>query len=251
VTTDRLVELGRMHELQRQFLRSVSHNLRTPLTTISLVADDLADPDAPSTPAHRERQVRVIRTQARRLERMVAHLITVSHLDAGRLRVERDVVAIEPLVRRVWAALDSERPLEVDDASGEHIVVGDREAIEQILWILLDNAVRYAPSGPILVSLVAEPPTRTVPSSASPVEGPRIRIEVADRGPGVADPERRNIFRRFWSGAAGRGQGGTGIGLDIARRLSRAMGGSLRYRAGDPVGAVFVLILPAEHARPD
>ena len=59
------------------------------------------------------------------------------------------------------------------------------------------------------------------------------------------------IFQRFWSGPPGRSRGGTGIGLDIARRLARAMAGSLRYDASRPVGATFVLTLPAEVARPD
>jgi two-component system sensor histidine kinase KdpD len=240
-----------MNEFQRQFLRSVSHNLQTPITTISLVADDLADPTADPTPSYRERQIRVVRTQARRLEHLVAQLITVSRLDAGRLHLERDVVAIEPLVRRVWAALDSERALAFSDEAPDRIVVGDRDALEQILWILFDNAVRYAPTGRVGVTIAADDVGGMAEADGGPVRPPRIRIDVADEGPGIPESEQRNIFRRFWSGSAGRGQGGTGIGLDIARRLSRAMGGSLRYEPGRPNGAVFVLTLPAELARPD
>ena len=172
---------------------------------------------------------------------MVAQLITVSRLDAGRLQLERDAVAIAPLARRVWAALDADRPLDVAEDAGELIALGDRDAIEQILWILLDNAMRYAPTGPIRVATVAEPLA----------DGPGLRIEVHDAGPGVPEDERRHIFQRFWSGSAGRAGGGTGIGLDIARRLARAMAGSLRYEAGRPVGATFVLTLPADVARPD
>ena len=70
-------------------------------------------------------------------------------------------------------------------------------------------------------------------------------------GPGVPEEDRRRIFQRFWSGSADGTRGGTGIGLDIARRLARAMAGSLRYEAGRPVGATFVLTLPADVARPD
>lgn len=240
-TTDRLERLGRLNDLQREFLRSVSHNLQTPLTTISLVADDLVENDPSASPEVRTRQVRAIRAQAARLERLVAQIITVSRLDAGRLHLERDAVAIAPLVRRVWSSLDSGRDLRIEADAGDLLALGDRESIEQIVWILLDNAVRYAPAGPIVARTSADEDGATT----------RIRIEIRDAGPGVPEGERRSIFRRFWSGAAGRSRGGTGIGLDIARRLARAMDGSLRFEPNEPFGSVFVLTLPAELALPD
>ncbi len=240
-TGEQLERLGRLNDLQREFLRSVSHNLQTPLTTISLAADDLADPGSRASAEVRARQAHAIQVQAHRLERLVAQLLTVSRLDAGRMHLERDAVAVGPLARRVWEELDADRPLTVSLDAGDLVAVGDREAIEQILWILLDNALRYAPTGPIAVV------TTTDPTS----DGPRVRIAVEDAGPGVAERDRRHIFRRFWSGAAGRAQGGTGIGLDIARRLARAMDGTLQYDAERAVGARFVLTLPADVARAD
>ena len=130
-TTERVERLGRLNDLQREFLRSVSHNLQTPLTTISLVADDLADPAARTSAEFRTRQVSAIQVQARRLEHLVAQLITISRLDAGLLHLERDVVTIGPLVRRVWSSLDTDRTLDVADGAGELVPLGDREAIEQ------------------------------------------------------------------------------------------------------------------------
>lgn len=243
-TSDRLVRLGHLNELQREFLRSVSHNLQTPLTTIVLLADDLAestDAGDPGSAQFAGRRVEAIRVEARRLERLVAQLLTVSRLDAGRVRLEREAVAIAPAIRRVWAGLGVDRPFELEDATHDLIAVGDRNAIEQILWILLDNAIRYAPDGPIQVR------TRAASSRGSPM----LQIEVEDRGPGVDEADRRHIFRRFWSGAAGRERGGTGIGLDIARRLARAMAGSVTYRPARPGGSLFVVTLPADIARPD
>jgi signal transduction histidine kinase len=241
VTSERVERLGRLNDLQREFLRSVSHNLQTPLTTITLVADDLADPSIAVTQDDRARRVRAIQVQARRLDRLVSQLITVSRLDAGRLELEHDAVTIAPIVRRVWSALDTDRTLDVADGAGDVVPLGDRGAIEQILWILLDNAVRYAPTGPIRVATSAEPAA----------DGPRVRIEVQDVGPGVPEADRRRIFQRFWSGSSDGTHGGTGIGLDIARRLARAMAGSLRYEAGRTPGATFVLTLPGDVARPD
>lgn len=238
---EQMARLGRRSELQREFLRSVSHNLQTPLATISLLADDLGQPDAVGSVDFVSTRATAIRTEADRLDRLVRQLLTVSRLDAGRVRLEQEPISVAPLIRRVWAELASKRALEVDDAATDLIAVGDRDAIEQIAWILLDNAIRYAPDGPIMV--------RTGRAGSS--NAPKITVAVEDHGPGIPAIERRNIFRRFWRGSAGQQRGGSGIGLDIARRLARAMGGSMSYRPGGTGGSTFVLTIPAEPAHRD
>jgi signal transduction histidine kinase len=250
-TEGRLERLDRVNQLQREFLRGVSHNLQTPLTTISLVAQDLAR--SGQVPAEfRAAQIQAIQSQTSRLEHLVAQLLTISRLDAGRLSLERDALAITPLVRRVWATLGVDRGIEVEERSGDLVPLGDREAIEQILWIVLDNAIRYAPDGPIRVVIVPVDGGAGTHADAADARAaePRTRIEIHDLGPGVPNAERQHIFRRFWRGAAGRTHHGTGIGLDVARRLARAMGGSLHHEPGTPTGSVFVLTLPAAVAIP-
>ncbi len=237
----RLGRLGRLNQLQREFVRSVSHNLQTPLTTISLLAEDLADPRVAADVGSRADRVGAIRTETTRLERLVSQLLTVSRLDAGRVQLESDPVAVGPVVRRVWDGFGADRAFTFEDEAPEHIALADRGAMEQILYILLDNALRYAPDGPIRVRAIGVGET----------EDRQLRIEVIDAGPGVTAADRPHIFKRFWSGAVSRQRGGTGIGLDIARRLARAMDATVAYRPGDVGGSVFSLTLPAEVARPD
>ncbi|MEA2536689.1 MAG: hypothetical protein QOF11_923 [Chloroflexota bacterium] len=233
-TLDRVDRLDRLTRLQSDFLRGVSHNLQAPLTNIVVVADELATAD--STDAHAREGVAVIRSQADRLARLVGQLLTLSRLEAGTLRVEAEPVAPEPIIRRVWASLGSDRPFEVDDRSSGMVAVADRAALEQVAWMLLDNALKYAPSGAIGVSL------------ESTDEDDRVAITVWDEGPGIVPEERARVFRRFERGSTSEGMDGTGLGLDVARGLIRAMGGSIRYVPARNGGAGFRFTVPGERS---
>jgi signal transduction histidine kinase/HAMP domain-containing protein len=234
-TLDRVDRLGRLTRLQGDFLRGVSHNLQAPLTNITVVADELAT--AEQTDAHAREGVAVIRGEADRLARLVGQLLTLSRLEAGTLRVEAEPVAPAPIIRRVWASLRSDRPFQLDDCSDGMVAVADRAALEQVAWMLLDNALKYAPSGSIGVTL-------------EPADGDRrIGITVWDEGPGIVPEERARVFRRFERGSTSEGMDGTGLGLDVARGLVRAMGGSIRYVPAPNGGAGFRFTVPGE--RPD
>jgi signal transduction histidine kinase/HAMP domain-containing protein len=233
-TLDRVDRLGRLTRLQGDFLRGVSHNLQAPLTNIVVVADELAT--AERTDAHAREGVAVIRAEADRLARLVGQLLTLSRLEAGTLRVEAEPVAPAPIIRRVWASLRSVRPFKLDDRSDGMVAVADRAALEQIAWMLLDNALKYAPSGAIGVSL-------------EPADGDeRIAITVWDEGPGIVPEERARVFRRFERGSTSEGLEGTGLGLDVARGLVRAMGGSIRYVPAPNGGAGFRFTVPGERS---
>ena len=233
-TLDRVDRLGRLTRLQGDFLRGVSHNLQAPLTNIAVVADELAT--AERTDAHAREGVAVIRTEADRLARLVGQLLTLSRLEAGTLRVEAEPVAPTPIIRRVWSSLQSDRPFQLDDRSDGMVAVADRAALEQVAWMLLDNALKYAPSGAIGVSL-------------EPADGrERIAITVWDEGPGIVPEERARVFRRFERGSTSEGMEGTGLGLDVARGLVRAMGGSIRYVPAPNGGAGFRFTVPGERS---
>ena len=231
---DRADRLGRLARLQGDFLRGVSHNLQAPLTNIVVVSDELAT--AEGTDAHAREGVRVIRAEADRLARLVGQLLTLSRLEAGTLRVEAEPVAPAPIIQRVWASLRSGRPFQLEDRSEGMVAVADRAALEQVAWMLLDNALKYAPSGDIVVSL--EPADRDE----------RIAITVWDTGPGIVPEERARVFRRFERGSTSEGLEGTGLGLDVARGLVRAMGGSIRYVPNPDGGAGFRFTVPAERS---
>ena len=224
----RAQRLGQANELQRQFVRGLGHNLQAPLARILMSSEDLASDGLADEP---RRLASEINADASRLSRVVGELMTATRLDAGVFVPEAEPFALVPAVTRAWHAIASDRELDLVDGSAGWLAMGDRDAVEQVLWILLDNAVRYAPGGPIHVAIRPE--------------GGAIEVRVRDEGPGIPRSERALVFRRFQRGSTARGHDGTGLGLDVARRLLRAMGGRIRYE-DDGGGATFVITLPAE-----
>lgn len=243
---DRARELGRLADLQADFMRGVSHNLQQPLTTIRLVADDVADSD----PARARDAAIHIRAESDRLARLVEQLLTMSRLEAGTIRVDAEPLAPGPLVRHTWESFRSSRRLSVDDRAPGVLAVADRACVEQILWILLDNAARYAPRGPLVVRIEPRSATALLGGPIVALDDPRlagsVAITVIDRGPGVPVDERDQVFQRFVRGSTSPGTDGTGLGLEVARGLARAMGGRLAYRETGSAGSAFELLLPAE-----
>ncbi len=244
---ERAAELERVNRMQGDFLRGVSHNLQTPLTRIEVAASELRDthPDDASV----ARDTRVIRAEGERLSRLVSQLLTLSRLEAQALAVAAEPMAIAPIVRRIAPAAVGRDVSVVDEAPGL-VPIADEAAVEQVLWMLLDNAARYAPEGPIRVRISPAPPDRSQgdPSAAAPDGGSRVAVAVEDSGPGVPPAERERIFSRFTRGSTAEDTDGTGLGLDVARGLVVAMGGTIRCEAAPGGGARFVFTLPAEDA---
>jgi signal transduction histidine kinase len=266
---ERADRLDRLNRLQRQFLRSISHNLKTPLATIGLALDDLED--VVGGDPYLARRAQAIRAEAARLGRLVEQVLTLSRLEAGTVDLSAEALVPADLVATVWRELDVERPFRIDDRSGRRPVLADRRSLEQIVWNLLDNAVRYAPTGTIEVRVDLRPApdaagapasadTVGAPASAGTAEapgtagtlvavGPRaaaeLEIAVLDEGPGVPSGERGRIFHRFTRGSTAGRQAGTGLGLSLARSLARLMGGDLVYvDRGPGSGACFLLRIP-------
>jgi signal transduction histidine kinase len=211
------------------FLRGVSHNLQTPLTSIRAYAEQLqkVQPD---------RRLGIIAEQTDRLSRMVRQLLTVTRLESGALKPRSEVVALGPRVRRAWEALAAEGvELRLDDASQGWLAVGDVDQLEQVLWALLDNAVKYGGRTPIEVGIDVD------------THGRRLRLTVADHGHGVSEQDRPRLFQRFARGAHEAADEGSGLGLYVSRELCRAMGGDLVLEPARPGrGAAFTVYLPGE-----
>ena len=217
-----------------EFLRGVSHNLQTPLTSIRAYVDQLR---AASNEAATDRRLQIVAEQADRLTRLVRQLLTVTRLEAGVLRPEVEVVAIGPRVRRAWEALNAARTgFELRDEARGWLAVADPDQLDQVLWALLDNAVKYGGSdGKVEVEIQAF-------DSAD-----RLNITIADHGPGVSAADRKRLFTRFTRGQAQAGGDGTGLGLYGSRQLLRGMGGELRLEpARKGLGAAFTISLPGE-----
>ena len=197
---------------------------------------------------------------------MVRQLLTVTRVDAGTLRPRLEVLALGPRVRRAWEALGAEEvELTLTDESAGWLAIADGGQVDQVLWALLDNAVKYGAGAPVTVTI----------APGSPGE---LRLTVADGGPGVDPDDRERLFGRFergsrgaavTSGVASGGVGstradggspatgggeagagdGSGLGLYVSRALCRAMGGDLELEPDAPDrGAAFTVLLPAEIA---
>ncbi len=227
----RLLELDAAKD---EFLRGVSHNLQTPLTSIRAYVDQLR---AGSDEAARDRRLQIVAEQADRLTRLVRQLLTVTRLEAGVLRPEVEVIAMATRVRRAWEALNAaDVVFELHDEAPGWLAVADPDQLDQVLWALLDNAVKYGGrDGKVEVAIRADD---TID---------RIHVTIADHGPGVSEADRTRLFTRFTRGATQASGDGTGLGLYVSRQLLQKMGGELLLEpAREGLGAAFTLSLPGE-----
>ena len=233
--------LDRMAGVQRDFLRAVTHDLQTPLTSIRMLATELAQ--HPQLQGEARESLALIEQQAERLRRMVSQLLVVSRLEAGVLVPRQDPFRVEPIVERAWEALHvTEHPFRTSSTGAPHLVVGDQDRFEQIVWAVLDNAVKYS-----------EPGTRvSVAFSTVPSEDGGLAAEVAvtDRGSGMDEATSAHAFEQFYRGPAAteRVPDGSGIGLYAARGLARAMGGDILLESVPDQGTTVRIRLPAEPA---
>ena len=213
------------------FLRGVSHNLQTPLTSIRAYAEQL-ELDRP------DQRLGIIAEQSERLSRMVRQLLTVTRLESGALHPRSEVVSLPTRVRKAWEALGAaDVPFEVDDRAPGWLAVADADQLDQVLWALLDNAVKYSDRAPVSVEIVVD-------ETAS-----RLRMTIADGGTGVAEDDRGRLFGRFVRGAERSPDDGSGLGLYVSRELCRAMNGELLLEPSvHGRGAAFSVHLPAESA---
>jgi signal transduction histidine kinase len=216
-------------EQKDDFFRGVSHNLQTPLARIRATAEGLLGESG-------DRRAAMIVEQSDRLSRMVRQLMTVTRLESGTLKPRADVLSVGVRARRAWDALAIPNvPFSLEDRSAGWLAVADVDALDQVIWALLDNAVKYGGGTAITATIDAEPETS------------RIRLTIGDQGPGVGDEDRERLFTRFARGTDEEAGTGSGLGLYVSRELCRAMNGDLVLEPAQPGrGATFCVSLPGE-----
>ena len=220
--------LRRSDALKTALLRAVSHDLRSPLTAILASADALASPGLTLEPEDRLALAETIRAEATRLDRVVEQLLDLSRLEAGAAEPHRELWHVDELVGQALAGLGAEATrVRLDIGSETPPVEVDAAQIERVLANLLENALRYSPSGSQVLLRVERGATE-------------LRIHVIDTGAGLPDEQREALFQPFRRGAAGHG---SGLGLAIARGFAEANGGRL-WAQDDPGGGHLVLSLP-------
>ena len=218
----------RFDEEKRDFVATISHELRTPMTGVYGAAQTLLRTDVELSATQRFDLLRLIAVQAERLSQIVDDLLLATSLDHHRLQISHEEVDVGRLVQRtleVLARTDVE--MTMSDAPR---VLGDPDRIQQILVNLLDNAFKYG-RPPVSVSVA--------------LAGDGLAVAVRDAGPGIPSDEQERIFERFYRSdpKQARAPGGTGLGLYIARELAERMGAKLEAHAVPSGGAEFVLTL--------
>jgi two-component system phosphate regulon sensor histidine kinase PhoR len=227
----------RLERLQSDFIATVSHELRTPLASIAGAAETMNREDIELDEETRTALFDVISHQSRRLASLVDDVLMVGRIGGTDVQAEPEPVDVLEVARQVidTAALNAPENIHVAVvALGETPRVrADRQMLQQVLTNLVDNAVKYSPSGG-RVDVTLEPRVRT------------MRISVADEGIGIGEADIDDIFSKFFRVDAGMasGIGGTGLGLYIVRELVERMQGTIRVQSRLRHGTTFVVELP-------
>ena len=228
--------LEEVAQMKSDFVSTVSHELRSPLTSIIGSLDTVNRPElAPPEPTSQQLLLSA-RRQAGRLQRLIEDLLVVSRIDRGAIPVHPETVPIKEMFDEVNRVVSIEPSMTVEPAN--LAVRADRDHFARILINLVENAAKYAPDS--TVELYAWQKSN------------RAMIAVVDHGPGIPDDKRESIFDRFTQldQSDTRSKGGTGLGLSIVKSLTEVMHGSVRVEATEGGGATFVIELPAEVSIP-
>jgi PAS domain S-box-containing protein len=231
VSAERIVE-----QMKSDFVSTVSHELRAPLTSIYGFAETLLRRDVLFGEPERQTFLGYIASEAQRLTAIADTLLSVARLEAGDLQVELVPTDLRTVVSEVVTNIR-----QTSDVNGHRFVLhlpdeplaasADREKLSQILTNLLDNAVKYSPDGG---TVTVEAHRRTE----------HVEVRVVDEGHGIPEAERERIFSKFHRTESARGSGGAGLGLFIARGLVAAMGGRIWVDSAEGGGSSFAFELP-------
>src|SRR5579884_2398975 len=235
ISSDRLVE-----QMKSDFVSTVSHELRTPLTSIYGFAETLLRQDVLFGEEERRTFLGYIASESQRLTAIVDALLNVARLDTGDLQVNLAPTDVADVVGELvesaqTGSTNGHHRFQVELPEEPVAATADRDKLRQVFSILLDNALRYSPDGGTVTVGVER-------------KHDRVEVSVADEGIGIPQADQEQIFRKFYRGTDAEsrvGQGGTGLGLFIARGLVTAMGGRIWVESREGEGSTFAFELPA------
>jgi len=235
-----ITELRRLETMRRDFVANVSHELKTPVTSIKGFTETLLDDPRPG-PDEQDRFLEIINKQTNRLENIISDLLSLSRLEEENRTGNLELVdlSISQMLDRVIRDLESRNPeaagrLEIRCAEGLRAPI-NAPLLEQAVGNLVGNALKYSPEGtPVTITCEKE-------------EG-FVAIHVTDRGPGIQAEHLPRIFERFYrvDKARSRRMGGTGLGLAIVKHITQIHGGQASVQSTPGRGSTFTLTLPVE-----
>jgi two-component system phosphate regulon sensor histidine kinase PhoR len=233
---------ARVAKLQSDFVNKVSHDLRTPLTSIRMFVETLQLGRLPDA-ARQQEALAILSTETERLSGLINRLLDWARMESGRRRYDFRPTAISDVIDDALSAFEAQRlaqPAEVrrDVPPGLPPVNVDREALAGALLDLLQNAHKYTG------------PNKRITVSAAVHDG-AVVVKVIDNGPGIAKPDQKRIFDKFYRAKdpLDRSIEGSGLGLSMVKHIVKAHGGKVSVSSQPGHGAAFTIALPAETAR--
>ncbi|MCG2591872.1 PAS domain S-box protein [Ramlibacter sp. XY19] len=240
-----ITELKRIDQMKTEFISTVSHELRTPLTSIHGSLCLMGAGVAGKLPEEAAILTGIAQSNCDRLIRLINDILDSEKIEAGQLPMRMQALALEPLLRKALEqnegfAQKHQVRLRLEAPTAPLVVQADADRLQQVVTNLLSNAVKFSPPGAdVTVRLLA-------------TQG-RVRVEVADQGPGIPLEFQSRIFQKFSQAdsSSTRAKDGTGLGLNISRNLVEKMGGNMGFRSEPPAGTTFHFELPAHDGPPE
>jgi two-component system OmpR family sensor kinase len=241
---------------QRDFLANVTHELKTPLTSIQGFAQAIQDGAAREPEAVRK-SAAIIHDEATRMNRLVMELLELARIESGQIVMRREAVKLDLVLHSVIERLalraqTSGVELQTEIVADLPALVGDGDRLAQILSNLIDNALKHTPSGGKVVVAA-----RSLSGSTAVKRGTLraiggVEISVADTGPGIPAEDLSRIFERFYQVEKSRArskEGSLGLGLAIVKEIVAAHGGTIHAESIVGLGTKFVVLLPSERTK--
>lgn len=225
-----VTDLERLEKTRRDYVANVSHELRTPLTAVRGLLEPLSDGMIQDEET-KQRYYRIMLREVIRLSRLITDMLELSRLQSGTEHMELHAVDLEELLqdtRQNYLNEAAQRGIRLNlEAKGVPFAMTDEDRVEQLLVILLDNAMHYTPEG------------GSITISASETTGDRILVTVSDTGCGISGEDLPQIFERFYKTDKSRREGGTGLGLSIAKQIVDRLGENIFVESEVGVGTSF------------
>jgi len=233
-----ITEIRRLERLKSEFVSTVSHELRTPLTSIRGSLGLLSGGVAGALPDKARGLIEIAKNNCERLIRLINDMLDIEKIESGKMTFNLRPLELMELIEQVARANDGFAVqhgvrLQVTAAVPGAKVQGDGDRLVQVLTNLISNACKFSPAGSSVDIAVAR-------------LGERLRVEVADHGPGISDDFRKRIFQKFSQADAtnARKEGGTGLGLSISKAIIERLGGQIGFFSEPGKGSTFYLELP-------
>jgi two-component system phosphate regulon sensor histidine kinase PhoR len=237
-------ELQEVGEMRRNFVANVSHELRTPLTALLGFIETLMGPAANDSAAQ-TRFLTIMNSEAKRMNRIVGDLLSLSRVEADRRVRPRTQVSVDAILRSVIQTLQPLAAargvnLRLEGLDEENEILGDQDQLTQVFTNLVENAIKYGPeAGEVSICITAH-------SNEPTLRGPAVRIDIADQGEGIPAHHIPHLTERFYrvDSHRSREMGGTGLGLAIVKHILNRHRGRLRIESLPGNGSCFSVILP-------